>query len=340
MSDLIRPKKLKKGDTIGFVSPSAGLAPFAMHRIEKAVKTLEGLGYKVKIAKNALKNNDYVSASVNERVSDLHEMFSDPEVKMIMCTIGGNHSNQLLKYIDYNLIRSNPKILIGYSDITVLHWAIQAKAELATYYGPCAMTQFGENPEVLPYTLEYFNKEVTEGDGNYEICASAVWTEEVLNWFEKKDLVRPRKMKKNIGHEWLGSGKAKGAVLGGAIPSINHLAGTEYWCDPASKILFLDIPEGIDFDKGLSISYVDSYLADLDNLGVFAAVAGIIIGRPYHYSEEENSQLKNLILKYLGNKKCPILLNANIGHTDPIATLRYGSTIEIDSDNRSLTVLD
>lgn len=339
MPKLIIPKKLEKGDTIGFASPSAGLAPFAMHRIEKAIKTLEANGYHVKIATHALQNSGYVSASVADRIKDLHDLFADSSVKMIMCTIGGNHSNQLLKYLDYGLIKNNPKIFIGYSDITVLHYAIQAKAGLATYYGPCVMTQFGEHPDILPYTLEYFNKEVVENAGNYEVHASENWTEEVLNWFTKSDKERPRKMEKNVGHEWLGSGRTKGAIVGGAIPSINHLAGTEYWLDPRDKILFLDIPESHDIYKGLSISDVDSYLADLDNLGVFEKIAGLIIGRPYHYSEEMATQLKNLILKYFEHKKCPILYNANIGHTDPIITLRYDSIVELDSKAGTFKVL-
>ena len=136
------PPPLNRGDAIGFVSPSAGLAPFAMHRIEKAAASLAQLGYKVKIADNALKNQGYISANIPDRTNDIHEMFLDKEVRLIMATIGGNHSNQLISKLDYKIIKKNPKIFIGYSDITVLHYAIQSQTSLATYYGPCAMTQF------------------------------------------------------------------------------------------------------------------------------------------------------------------------------------------------------
>lgn len=340
MNNLVIPRKLKRGDTIGLVSPSAGLAPFAMHRIEKAIKIFKKEGYHVRIAKNALKNNGYVSASISERVQDLHDMFSDHAVRMIMCTIGGNHSNQLLKNLDYKLIKNNPKIFVGYSDITILHYAFQTKAKLVTYYGPCAMTQFGEYPEIFPYTMEYFNKEILECNTGYEIYPSENWTEEVLDWFTKSDVGRGRKLEKNLGYEWVSTGRTSGALVGGAIPSINHLAGTEYWIDPENKIFFLDIPESHDIYKGLSISDVDSYLADLDNLRVFEKISGLIIGRPYHYSSEESKQLKSLILKYFGHKKCPILFNVNIGHTDPIVTLRYGSSVELDSESNSFKVLN
>lgn len=339
MSNLIIPKKLKKGDTIGIVSPSAGLAPFTMHRINRAISFLESQGYKIKIAKSALKNDGYVSASIKERVDDIHEMFNDKEISMIICTIGGNHSNQLLKYIDFDLIRHNPKIFIGYSDITVLHYAIQSQANLATYYGPCLITQFGENPNILPYTLDYLEKAITESGESYIIETSETWTDEILNWFEKKDLDRPRKLFKNNGHEWLKEGSAKGLLVGGAIPSINHLAGTKYWLDVKDKILLIDIPEGSDINKGLPISEVDAYLADLDNLSVFDDIAGLIIGRPYHYSEEENNQLKKLLLSYTENKKYPTLYNVNVGHVDPIATFSYGDILELNSNNNTLRII-
>jgi muramoyltetrapeptide carboxypeptidase LdcA involved in peptidoglycan recycling len=337
---MITPPKLNPGDTIGFVSPSAGLAPFAMHRIEQAKQVLEGLGYHVKIGKHALLNSGHVSASAEDRAADLNEMFADPEIKLIMSTIGGNHSNQILKLLDYDAIKKNPKMFIGYSDNTVLHYALQAKTGLATYYGPCAMTQFGEYPEILPYTLDYFNKALREANAGFEIRPSETWTDEILNWFAKEDRSRARQLQTNSGHEWLAAGKASGPILGGAIPSINHLAGTEYWLDPTGSIFFIDIPEGHDIMEGLSISEVDSYLADLENLGVFTAIKGLVIGRPYRYSDDQVSQLKSLIMKYMGKNKCPILYNVNIGHVDPIITVRYGSIVELDSSSNSFKVLD
>lgn len=334
--ELIVPSRIKKGETIGFISPSAGPSPLAMHRVERAKAFLEKLGYKIKIAKHALQSKGNVSGTTEERVADLHDMFRDPEVTMVVCTTGGNDSNQLLKYIDYSLIRKNPKIFIGYSDITVLHYAIQSQAGLATYYGPCVMTQFGEYPEVLDYTLRYFNQEVADGyGGGYEIPASETWTDEFLDWFKKEDLRRARTLKKNSGYEWIKEGTAEGRALGGAILSINHLAGTKYWLDPEGAIFFIDILK----ENGLlNENAILSLLTDLDNLDVFERINGLIIGRPEGFSEEETSRLKKKVSGFLKNKKCPILFNANIGHTDPIATIRYGRKIRLDSSRDSITV--
>ena len=158
----IVPNSLKQGDTIGFISPSSGPTQLAIHRVEKAKKELEHLGYRVRIASHALNSNGYVSDSIENRISDIHDLFSDDSVRAIMCTIGGNNSNQLLQHLDYSLIKNHPKIFIGYSDITVLHYALLSQANLATYYGPCAMIQFGEFPLIFDYTLRYFQSEIID----------------------------------------------------------------------------------------------------------------------------------------------------------------------------------
>ena len=115
------------------------------------------------------------------------------------------------------------------------------------------------------------------------------------------------------------------------MPSINHLAGTEYWIDPIDSIFFIDIPEGYEFGKGLPVHALDAYLSDLDNLGVFGKITGLIIGRPYNYSIDENDKLKKIIQYYTQKYDYPILLNANIGHCDPIITLPLGADVIIDS---------
>lgn len=121
---------------------------------------LQDLWFKVKICKNALKITGHTADSPKERAEDINNFFKDKEIKAIICFIGGNHSNQVLKYLDFNLIKRNPKIFIGYSDITVLHFAFYTQANLITFYGPAVLAQFAENPRILPYTEEYFKKAV------------------------------------------------------------------------------------------------------------------------------------------------------------------------------------
>ena len=332
-------KKLKKGDTISIVAPSSGLAYFAVHRIEIAKKVLEKMGFLVIIENNALKNIGYLSGLASERVADIHSAFSNKNVKAIFCTIGGNHSNQLLKYIDFDLVRNNPKIFVGYSDISVLHYAFLKKSGLQTYYGPCLMTQFGEFPEPLPYTYDYFKKVlITDNNEDIDVLPSESFTDEVLNWVTKSDLERPRKMIDSIGYKWLRDGYADSEIIGGCIPSINHLVGTDFWIDPKDKIFFIDIPEGHNLGEGLSISELDSYLADLDNIGVFKSIKGLIVGRPFNYNKEQHNELILIINYYTKDTNYPILFNANIGHSDPIITLPMMSRVILDSKNNKFII--
>jgi len=339
---MIIPERLKKGGGIGFVSPSAGLAPFAMHRIDRAKKYFEQEGYPVTMGRHALENAGYISASPEDRARDLMDMFENRNIACIMATIGGNHANQILPFIDWEMVRKNPKIFIGYSDISVLHYAIGSQADLRTYYGPCAMTQFGENPKIYDYTWEYFKKAITEdhkGEG-LNVVASDFWTDESsLDWFKKDDLIRPRTTYHGEGYAWWREGVAKAPIIGGCIPSINHLLGTKYWVNPEGHILFLDIPEGHSIHEGLPVDELDSYLADLYNVGVFEKISGLVIGRPYHYSNEDIGSLKELLMdRYCKDKKYPILANANIGHVDPVITIPLGANAVIDSGKGVFTL--
>jgi muramoyltetrapeptide carboxypeptidase len=297
---LIKPRKLEKGDTIGLISPSSPLAGLVPHRAEKAIKMFQELGFKVKIGENALKVTGYTAGSPKERAEDINSFFKDKEVKAIISFIGGNHSNQVLNYLDFQLIKKNPKIFVGYSDVTVLHFAFYTQCNLVTFYGPAALTQFAENPRILSYTEEYFKKALMETKPIRKIKPSSYWTDEVLDWFKKEDLKRPRRMKKNKGWQWLRKGRAEGPILGGCITSMMHLRGTKYWPDFSNSIFFWEIPESdCDFTKGRKVEIIDSCLTDLELSSAFQKIKGMIIGRFFGYSEKEkerddkNNQTKN-----------------------------------------------
>ncbi|HLD04287.1 MAG TPA: S66 peptidase family protein [Candidatus Nanoarchaeia archaeon] len=335
---MIKPKALKPGDCIGLVSPSSGLAGLVPHRVEQAKRMLGELGFKVKIGKNALKTDGYVSGSAKERVNDLEEMFRDEEVKGVISMIGGNHSNHLLPLLNYDMIRSNPKVFMGFSDITVLHLALQSQAGLVTFYGPAALGQFGENPRMLGYTQEYLKKALTNTSPIGEVHPSKEWTEEVLNWFEKKDLERPRALKPNIGYTWLRQGAISGPIMGGCITSMMHILGTKFWPDMNGKILLLETPEGEDFTKGQNAGDIDAYLMDLQLRGIFDQVRGIVFGRPFGYTEKEKVQLQSAIMQHTAGHNFPILYGIDIGHTDPMITIPLGVKVSLDSNKNYFSI--
>jgi muramoyltetrapeptide carboxypeptidase len=328
--ELRRPAAVKPGDIAYIVSPSAGIMQFAPTRVERAKSHLESLGLTVKVAENAAKNSGYVSASIEDRVQDLHDAFSDPDCTLIMASIGGNHSNQIISKLDYELIKANPKVFVGYSDNTVLHLALATQAGLQTFYGPCFLNQFGEYPEVFPFTLEHFQQQIM-GDHDGAIEASPTFTDEILDWFTNEDSTRARKLSKNSGHTWWKPGECEGWALLGALPSLNHVLGTQYFPDSSGAILFIDVPEGHSMHEGQSVSEVDSWMTDLKNAGVLKKVSGVVIGRPYKYTTEMITELQSVILRICDDYNFPILFNTDIGHTDPMLTIPYGAVVKLSS---------
>lgn len=336
--ELIKPKKLNIWDTIWIISPSNWLYPLFPHRFEKWESMLKKLGFNTRFAKNSKNNLGYVSGTVQERVEDIHEMFLDKNIKAIICSIWWNHSNQLLKHLDFRIIKNNPKIFIWYSDISVLHYAFITQANLQTFYWPCLITQFWEYPNILEYTLSYFKRSIISNKIIWEIQSSKTWTSEILDWTQKDDLKRSRNLLKSSWYEWLRKGESKWKIIGGCIPSINHIIWSKFRYTPKDCIFFLDIPEGDNFWEGLPIHYVDSYLSDLDNFWVFSTIKWLIIWRPYNYTKEQSERLKELILYYTKDYNYPVLYNANIWHSDPIITLPLWVNVSINSFKNSFYI--
>lgn len=332
------PRPVKPGDTVYIISPSAGLLPFVEKRVKRATENLTKLGLKVVIAEHAANNSGYISDSIEHRVADLHAAFNDDSCTLIMAAIGGNHANQLLSHLDFELIKNHPKAFVGYSDNTVLHWALATQSRLQTFYGPCFLNQFGEYPEVLPYTLEHFMSAVMERPTEREINASPEYTEEILDWFKNEDAARPRTMQPTGGLYWWKPGTASGWAMPGALPSLNHLLGTPYFPDPSGAILMIDIPEGHSMNEGMPVADVDAWLTDLDNAGVLKRLQGIVVCRPYHYEPDMLTELQAVITRITANYDYPVVANADFGHTDPMTTIPLGATVQLNSVANSISL--
>lgn len=338
---IIKPPASRRGDTVGLVSPSGGIAQLVPHRVAQGEKMLQEMGFKTLIGKNALKKTGYTAGTPEERASDINELFANTEVKAIICFIGGFHSNQLLKHLDFDLIKRNPKIFCGFSDASVLHFALYTKAQLGAFYGPAVFTHFGEPFGLDPYTCEYFERATMQSKAIGKVSASQEWTDEFLDWFKKTDLERPRHMFKNTGYKWLRKGVADGLAIGGCITSIIHLRGTDYWPDFSRAIFFWEIPESVaDLSKGEPVSRIDAHLTDLELSGVFRQCSGMIVGRPKGYTNQDVEQLERIILDRTCDFNFPILMNINIGHTDPIITLPLGVRVRLDSSQNLFEILE
>ena len=210
---MIVPSKLEKGDTVMIVSPSQSVATMNDSDIKLALKCLEKLGLKVVFSKNCFELDDFGSSSIKSRVNDLHEAFNDENVKAILCARGGFNSNQLLPYIDYELIKRNPKIFCGYSDITAINNAIYAKTGMIAYAGINFSTF--RKKRCQEYNIDYFKKCLMSSEP-YNVLPSKEYYEYSSN-----------KPVKNKGYFAIREGEAVGGLLG-RIFAFNLLRGTEY----------------------------------------------------------------------------------------------------------------
>jgi len=332
---MIKPPRLKPGDTIGIVSPSWGGAGAFPHRVEQGIRQLEAMGFKAKLAPHAMGQHGFVSATPENRASDLHVLFTDPQVKAILAAIGGDHACHLLPLLDFDLIQSHPKILMGFSDNTVLNVAIWQRTGLVTFNGPMLLTDFGEYPRLLEYTERYFVKTVAGDEAVGKIEPAPRWTEEFLDWDGKKDQERPRALQPSRGWTWLKTGRAKGRLVGGCLESLEHLRGTPYWPDWQGAIWFFETSE-----EKPSPEDVDGMLMDYENMGVFDKLRGMLVGRPMRYTAEEKEQLRERILERTKRYTFPIITDMDFGHTAPMFTLPIGCRAKIDTYQQTFAILE
>src|SRR3989344_5204892 len=275
-------QKLKKGDEIRVISPSKSMAIISESTREVIKKRLgEELGLKVTFSKHSEEMDEFGSSSVESRLEDIHEAFKDRNVKAILTTIGGFNSNQLLSGLDYKLIKSNPKIFCGYSDITALSNAIYKKTGLVTYSGP-HFSSFGML-KGFDYTMDYFKKCLFE-DKPFEVLPSEVWSDDP--WYldqEKRNFI------KNDGNFAINQGEAEGVILGANLCTFNLLQGTEYFPDIKNAILF------IEDDSESQRHHFDRDLQSLIHQPRFEKVKGIVIGRFQADSKIPNDILVKII---------------------------------------------
>lgn len=334
---MLKPYKIKKWDTIALISPSWWLAWLLPHKIENIIKFFENEWFKVVLGPHSMLTTWYTAGTIEDRVSDLHWCFSNKDIKAIICNIWWFHSNQLIEYIDYELIKNNPKIFVWFSDISVLHFAIYTKSNLVTFYWPAWLTQFWEFFWIDNYTYDYFKKAVMYTKPIWSILPSLEWTDDLLNWFTKEDMIRPKIKKSNSWFKWLKWWKTEWKIIWWCITSILHLRWTDYWPNFDNTIFFWEIPESsADLSKWEPNSRVDAHLQDLKLSWVFDKIKWMIVWRPKWYTNEEWEKFYKIILKNTEKHFFPILCDVDIGHTDPIITIPLWINVELDSYNNSL----
>lgn len=294
----ILPKKLNKGDTIGVTAPSGPIIGEKIEELKKAKEIVEKNGFKVQFSKNIFSNTNGYSSTAKEKAEDINEMFTNKKIKMIWFAKGGENCNSTFDYLDFNLIKENPKIICGFSDITSLTNVITDKTGLVTFSG-----------------TNFKTIATDETDFSYK---------QILNRFVSANLdIEPE----NEKYITINNGQAKGELIGGNLTLTSLLTAGKYKIDFIDKILFLE-ELGYEADP----EAVSRNLYYMKQNGVFDKIKGLWIG---NYEHESGISLEKIVTDTLENNyNFPIIKSNNFGHIDKKTVIPIGTMAEINTDKK------
>ena len=293
---MIIPNKLNKGDIIGVVAPSNPIVGENIDEIMNAKKIVENDGFRVEFSKNIFSNSNLYSAAAKEKAYDINSMFANKDIKMILCAKGGENSNSTFDYLDFDLIKNNPKIICGYSDITSLTNIITEKTGLVTFSG----TNF---------------KTIATDNTNYSY-------NQAINRFVNGSLSLGLE---NEEYKTIRQGKAEGMLVGGNLSLIRGLVLGKYQIDFNNKILFL---EELGIETGPALA--SNYLYYMKQNGVFEKIKGLWIGS---YEHESNISLEKIVLDVIKDEyNFPIIKSNNFGHIETKTVIPIGTKAKIDTN--------
>ncbi len=342
---MIKPSKLKAGDTVATVSLSWGGPGTFPHRYQAGKEQLEQtFGVKVVEMQHTLKSAEWLYKNPRARAEDFMAAILDPSIKAIISTIGGDDSVRILPFLDLDVIHSNPKIFLGYSDTTATHFALY-KAGLISFYGPSIMAGFGENGGIMPYMGHSVRKTLFENEKIGVVPRNADgWTTHHLDWSVPDNQYIKRTLQLPTGPVLLqGAGRATGHLLGGCIEVLEMLKATPYW--PTAEqwegaILFIETSEDMP-----PLNHFKYWIRNYGAQGILHSINGILFGRPggnipFEQIGKYDEALLQVIRDEFGLFDLPILSQMDFGHSDPIFIIPYGLQAEINCDDHSFSILE
>ena len=336
---MIKPFGLKRGDTVGIFTPSSPGYALNPGLFENGLRNIEKLGFKVKLGSvtAALKTQGYRSAPAQERAEEMMELIRDNEVKGLIATIGGTNSSSLIPFLDFDAIRDAKKVICGFSDITSLHLAIAKYSDLQTFYGPTAMCWFGDWPDGIPESAESFMQAVSlHHQGEREVQCPARWSNHKRRWDNDDWKNQPREWQANTGWHALSLGEVKAEIIPANFNTLMSSCGTNYFPDIAGKILLIE-------DMDAPQSRTERSLRQLDLMGVFDKIGGLVFSKPEFYDQQGAPfDYEQLIQEVVGPRSYPIVSNFDCGHTIPMITIpRYAPVrLVVNREGVQLNILD
>jgi muramoyltetrapeptide carboxypeptidase len=311
---LIKPPRLKNGDTIALVTPGSYITE---QEKEESINNLRGLGFNVTYSDRLMQKNGYFSATDEERAADLNEMFERKDVQAIMCARGGYGCARILPFLSYELIANNPKILIGFSDVTAIQYALYKRSNLITFHGPVSISTFSS------FSIKNFQNVLLDPKEELELENSK--TDNNLNPY---------------GITAITEGKVEGELIGGNLSIVVSLIGTDYDVDSFGKIIFLE--------EFIEEPYrIDRMLTQMIQAGKFKNTAGIALGvfklcEPDKTNSSFNGSfsLMEVLKDRLGNLGIPVVYGLSFGHIADKFTLPFGGKAELNTETKQLKLLE
>lgn len=311
---LLRPPRLREGDTLGLFNPSGAIYERAPYEIAR--ETMQALGFRVREAPNLRARYGHMAGTPAQRAADIHALFADPEVQGLLAVTGGSGANRVLPLLDYDLIARHPKFLGGFSDLTALLTAVHVKTGLVTFHSPLARSEWNA------FSIEQFKAVAVQG---------------LAHTMRNPVLAGDEPVAREGRITTIRGGQAQGPLAGGNLAVLTSLAGTPYWPPLDGAILFLE-------DVNEYVYRVDRMLSTLMLGGALARVAGVVLGGFTDCAPSEGSfgtlTLDEVFEDYFGPLGVPVFRGASFGHIKRKFTLPLGVTARMDADAGTLTLLE
>ncbi len=337
----VKPPRLRPGDTVAAISLSSGLAALFPHRYEAGKRQFEEtFGVRVIETPNALRDDAWLRRNPEARADDLHWALTNPEVAGSVSTIGGDDSVRVLPFLDPQLIRANPKVLMGFSDTTITLTAF-LNAGVVAFHGPTFMTDLAENGGIVPAVEQSIRTTLFDAEPAPWQPAPA-WTEEFLDWSDPTNQARARRFEPNPGWRWLqGATAVEGHVVGGNVEVLEFLKGTRWWPRPElwrGAVLLLETSEEVPTPAA-----VERFVRNYGHQEILSQLAAVLVARPMGYTAEQCEDLERLVLDVLadfGREDMPLVTWLDTGHTSPHVVVPLGCCVRVDPARQSITSLE
>lgn len=329
---IVRPPAPPERRSVRVVSLSAPVPALCPRRFDRACRNLEALGYQVTLGRHARAQSHFMAGSPRERADDLVDAWFDPSVDVVLSSIGGTCTHQVLEYLPFERMAAQPKVLVGYSDTTTLMLALYARTGLVSFHGPALMPQFGEHDGLHAASRESFERSIGRREWSGELPELGVLIEEHLRWETEDD--RPRQAVRRSTRRCLREGHASGRIVVANMGCLLLLAGTPYFPDLENAILV------IEDDETESPETIDRYLTHMRHLGVWERVRGLVVGRFPSSVSLSDEMLDEMLERATSGRDIPIMTGFEVGHVDPILTVPIGVMGELDTSERSLRMTE